>query len=142
MTLFKQLVPPFARDLVGDKAKDSDNTSRENAANVGPVIRPRHEIHETHEAFGLTVYLPGVTRDGLDLTIEEGSLRVFGRRDAQVPANWTVLHRESADASFELVLSHDNAIDADKVRAELRDGVLRVALPKVEAIKPRKIQVS
>jgi HSP20 family molecular chaperone IbpA len=61
-----------------------------------------------------------------------------------VPAGWTTLHRESAapDAVYELVLTHDNAFDADKVAAELRDGVLRLSLPKIEALKPRKIAVN
>jgi len=40
------------------------------------------------------------------------------------------------------VLTHDNAVDTDKIAAELRDGVLRVSLPKVEAVKPRKIAVN
>jgi HSP20 family molecular chaperone IbpA len=42
---------------------------------------------------------------------------------------------------FELVLEHDNAINVDQIHAELKDGVLRVALPKQEALKPRKIAV-
>ena len=50
--------------------------------------------------------------------------------------------RESTGAPFELTLAHDNAIDAEKVVAELRDGVLQVSLPKHEAVKPRKIAVS
>jgi HSP20 family molecular chaperone IbpA len=52
------------------------------------------------------------------------------------------LHRESADAPYELVLAHENAIDVDKIAAEIRDGVLRVSLPKHEALKPRKIAVN
>jgi len=53
-----------------------------------------------------------------------------------------VLHRESSDALFELVLTHDNTIDSEKIDAELKDGVLRLTLAKAESAKPRKISIS
>jgi HSP20 family molecular chaperone IbpA len=52
------------------------------------------------------------------------------------------VYRESTDSPYELVLAHDNLVDTDKVVAELKDGVLRVSLPKHEAVKPRKIAVN
>jgi HSP20 family molecular chaperone IbpA len=105
-------------------------------------VKPVFEIKETPEAFGATVYLPGVAKEGLEITAEEGLVRIVGRRGWKQPEGWTALHRESADAPFELVLTHENAIDVDKIAAELRDGVLRVSLPKHEALKPRKIAVN
>jgi HSP20 family molecular chaperone IbpA len=105
-------------------------------------VKPRYEVKETDDAFGVTVYLPGVTKDTLELTAEAGEFRVVGRRAWSQPEGWTTLYRESANAPFELTLAHDNAIDADKIAAELRDGVLRASLPKAEALKPRKITVS
>ena len=105
-------------------------------------MRPVHEINETEEAFGLTVYLPGVSKEGLEITAENDQVRILGTRAWKQPEGWTALYRESAAAPYELVLTHDNAIDAEKIHAEIRDGVLRVSLPKAEAIKPRKIAVS
>ena len=64
------------------------------------------------------------------------------RRTWKQPEGWTALHRETVDAPFELVLAHENAVDADKIVAELAEGLLRIALPKHEAVKPRKITVS
>ena len=81
-------------------------------------------------------------KDGLEITAEEGQLRIVGRRAWKQPEGWTSLHRESGDAPFELVLAHDNVIDTDKIAAELRDGVLRISLPKHEAVKPRKVAVN
>ena len=110
-------------------------------ADLGNTVKPLYDVKETPEAFGLTVYLPGVNKDGVDLTTEEGQIRIVGRRAWRQPEGWSSLYRESVDAAYELVLTHDNMVDLDKVAAELRDGVLRVSLPKHEAIKPRKIAV-
>jgi HSP20 family protein len=106
------------------------------------TVTPRYEIKENADAFGLEVWLPGVAKDGLELTIHEGSLTIVGRRTWKMPDGWTQLYRETPLADFSLTLEHDNTFDAEKVHAELRDGILRVTLPKAEALKPRKIAVS
>jgi HSP20 family protein len=133
MSLLTQFIPSLART-------SGQNDHR--PADLGRTVKPAYELKETPEAWGVTVYLPGVAKDGLDITAEDGQLRIVGRRQWKQPDGWTALHRESHDAAFELVLAHDNVIDADKIAAELRDGVLRVSLPKHEAAKPRKIAVS
>lgn len=134
MTLLNTLVPSLGRS----PAAREDNRP----ADLARTVKPLYEIKETPEAFGATVYLPGVGKDGVEITAEEGEIRVVGRRAWKQPEKWTALHRESADVPFELVLAHENAVNTDKIAAELRDGVLRISLPKHEAIKPRKIAVS
>lgn len=134
MSLINSLIPNLGRNLA--------RSERPGETQLEPTLKPLYEIKETEEAYGVTVYLPGVAKDGLEITAEAGELRIVGRRAWKQPEGWTPLYRESTDAPFELVLTHDNAIDADKVAAELRDGVLRVSLPKAEALKPRKITVS
>jgi HSP20 family molecular chaperone IbpA len=135
MSLINSLIPTFGRTLARPERSSSDSQ-------LGPTLKPLYEVKETDEAYGVTVYLPGVAKDGLEITAEAGELRIVGRRAWKQPDGWTSLYRESADAAYELVLTHDNAIDADKIAAELRDGVLRVSLPKAEALKPRKITVN
>ena len=129
MSRMRNLVESFSRN----------GTAGESAE---PAVRPVYELKETPEAWGLTAYLPGVAKEGLELTAEEGLITIRGRRQWKVPAGWTALYRESAEAPFELSLTHDNTIDVERIHAELKDGVLRVSLPKAEAIKPRKITVS
>lgn len=134
MSLLNTLMPKLSSSPA---ARTDDRTS-----DLETSVKPAYEIKETPDAFGVTVYLPGVSKDGLDLTADEGQFRIVGRRAWKQPEGWTALYRETVDAPFELVLAHENAIDADKIAAELRDGVLRVSLPKHEALKPRKITVS
>jgi HSP20 family molecular chaperone IbpA len=134
MSQFNSLVPSFGRSPAnGEGAKGSD---------LGRTVRPVFEVKETDEAYGLTVQLPGVAKEGLEITAESGEVRVVGRKGWKQPEGWTALYAESADAPYELVLGHDNAIDVEKIHAELRDGVLRASLPKAEALKPRKIAVT
>jgi HSP20 family molecular chaperone IbpA len=134
MSLFNTLIPSFAHPA----ARRGNGA----APNQGPTAKPHYEIQEKPETYGLTVHLPGVDKDGLELTADTNTLTIAGRRAWKQPEGWTALSRESADVPFELVLEHDNALDADKIQAELKDGVLRASLPKAEAIKPRKIAVN
>jgi HSP20 family protein len=133
MSLFNTLIPSFAHW----PARRGNGA----APDLGPTVKPYYEIQEKPEAYALTVHLPGVAKEGLELTADANTLTVVGRRAWKQPEGWTALFRESADVLFELVLEHDNAIDAEKIQAELKDGVLRASLPKAEAIKPRKIAV-
>jgi len=130
MSLLSTLVPTFNRPPATQEAPRVN------------TVTPRYEIKENADAFGLEVWLPGVAKDGLELTIHEGSLTIVGHRTWKMPDGWTQLYRETPLADFSLTLEHDNTFDVDKVHAELRDGILRVTLPKAEALKPRKIAVS
>lgn len=138
MTLFNQLVPRLSRAV---SRRDNDSGSN-TAADSDYTIKPLYELKETEDAWGLTVHLPGVAKDGLEISVEENVLSIRGRRAWAKPEGWTQLYRESVDAPFALALEHDNSVDVDKIHAELKDGVLRVSLPKAEAVKPRKIAVS
>lgn len=135
MSLISSLIPAFA------STPATRSPSAGVAESAEPTLAPRYEVSETPEAYGLTVELPGVAKDGLELSVDHEQIRVFGRRAWRKPEGWNALHRESREAAFELVLDHGRVIDAEKVHAELRDGVLRVSLPKAEAVKPRKITV-
>jgi HSP20 family molecular chaperone IbpA len=105
-------------------------------------VKPAYRIRETPEAYAVTVHLPGVAKDAIELTAEDHQFRLTARRAWKQPTDWTALHRESSSANYELVLVHDNAINGEKISAELRDGVLRLSLPKTEAVKPRKIAIA
>lgn len=137
MNLFNQIVPRLSRTL-GNRDERNGRPAGESEFSV----KPAYELKETAEAWGLTVHLPGVAKDGLELSAEEGLITIHGRRGWQAPEGWTAIYRESVEAPYELTLEHDNSVDVDKIHAELKDGVLRVSLPKAEAVKPRKIAIN
>lgn len=131
MSLFTNLIPTL-------------NRTADRPQSDAPVatVKPAYDVQETADGYSLTVRLPGVTKAGLELTAEDGRFTIRGTRAWQPPEGWSSLHRETADAAYTLTLTHDQGIDADKISAELKDGVLHVTLPKTEAVKPRKIAVA
>lgn len=135
MTLFNSLVPSFKHQPAAAAAGDD-------SAAQTPGTRPYYEVKPAgDDAWALTVQLPGVGKDTLDITDHDGVLVIRGGVAWRQPQDWTALHRETTDRPFVLELRHDNAIDVEKIRAELADGVLRATLPKAESRKPRKIAV-
>lgn len=105
-------------------------------------IRPAFHVREAEYGYDVTVQMPGVARDGLEITAQADELTIVGRRAWTPPAGWTALYRETPRADFELTLTHEGDVDVDKSSAEMREGVLHLTLPKAEAAKPRKITVN
>lgn len=138
MSILNQIVPRLSRSL----GRQTTGVAEENQSDGGYAIKPLFEVAETPEAWNLTVQLPGVTKENLEFTAENEQIAMLARRTWQLPTGWTALYRESADAPYKLVLEHNNSVDVAKIAAELKDGILRVLLPKAEAVKPRKVVIS
>ena len=101
---------------------------------------PPVDIHETKDAYILRAEMPGVRKDGLEITVEGSTLTIIGRRTDPRPEG-TLLHRESRDADYRRVFELDPTIDTAKIRARCEQGVVTVELPKAERVKPRKIKI-
>jgi len=85
--------------------------------------------------------LPGVKMDDLEILVTGDELRIKGKREIDLPKDARVLRCERGSGSFERMTNLPSEIDVDKVEASMRDGVLTVTLPKVEARRPRKVAV-
>lgn len=102
---------------------------------------PLANILETKDGYVLEAEMPGVGKDGLDLTVGSGGLTIVGRRTVAAPRG-TNLYRESRDLDYRRVFELDPSIDGSKISAKVEQGLLRLHLPKTEAVKPRKIAVT
>jgi len=82
-----------------------------------------------------------VTKDGLDISVENNELTIIGRRSLPV-VEGTLIHHESRPENFRRTFELDPSIDADKIGAKIEQGLVTLTLPKAEHLKPRKITVS
>lgn len=105
-------------------------------------VAPAYDFKQTGEAYGLEVLVPGVAKDAVEIQIDQGELVITARRRWKAPEGWTEVFRETADADYRLRVDLNDSVDAEKINAEFEHGVLRVTLPKAEALKRRKIDVS
>jgi len=103
-------------------------------------VAPNVNIFETPEGYVLQAEMPGVAKDGLEITLEGTEITIVGRRAPEAAVGET-LFRERSVADYRRVFELDPAIDTAKVSAKIEQGILTVTLPKSERVKPRKITV-
>ncbi len=103
------------------------------------VLLPSVDIYENTEEYLLYVDIPGVNREDISIDLDNGQLTLVGNRHLQEVKG--PIMEEFGSAQFRRVFSVPQGIDLSKVVAELTDGVLKLHLPKSEAVKPRKIEI-
>lgn len=103
-------------------------------------VVPEVNIYETKDGYTLEAEMPGVSKDGLEITLEGHEITITGRRTAEVVSGET-LFRERHGADYRRVFELDPAIDTARISARMNQGVLFLTLPKSEQVKPRKIPV-
>ena len=124
----------------------SDHALKPNAAPAADdaaraaTVAPRVDVLETENEFLLLIDVPGVRPDDVDIRFENGEIAIHGRRHAGESARRPLV-AEHAGANFHRVFAVTDTVAADRIEAELKNGVLTVRLPKIEAVKPRKIAV-
>jgi HSP20 family protein len=102
---------------------------------------PEVNIFETSEGYVLEGEMPGVNKDGLEITLEGNTLTIVGHRD-EADFGATPVYRESRTGGFRRVFELDPTIETSKINAKMEQGILKLHLPKAEKVKPRKIQVT
>lgn len=104
-----------------------------------PRIAPVVDIYENGDEILLHADMPGVVKEDVTINVDNGKLEICGSRRLQTKgsSSW----QEFGDVEFRRVFSVPQSIDVEKVHAELKDGVLRLHLPKAASSKPRTITI-
>lgn len=103
---------------------------------------PRVDVYDTDEAVVVRADLPGVEQNDLEVTLNEESLTLRGKRRVEAPPGYEVHRRERGDITFTRAFTLPAKVDADQVSAELKNGVLTLTLEKTEEARAKRIRVS
>jgi len=115
--------------------RDSDRAQTEQ------FVAPPASVTEVADGYTLEIEMPGVNKNGLDISVENNELTIVGRRSHHT-VEGTLIHHESRQENFRRKFELDPSIDGDKISAKIDQGLVTLSLPKAEHVKPRKIAVS
>jgi HSP20 family molecular chaperone IbpA len=104
-------------------------------------IRPDVDIFEDKEGITLKADLPGVTREGLDIQVDNETLSIDAKVETQMPEVMQALYADLRATRYQRSFSLSSELDGDKAEASLMDGVLSLRIPKREQYQPRKIEI-
>ena len=117
------------------ESRNGERTQREQ------FVAPVSSLLEDGDGYTLQVEMPGVNKEGLEISVENNELTILGRRSLPT-LDGTLIHRESRTNNYRRTFELDPSINAGKISAKIEQGVVTLTLPKAEQVKPRKIQVA
>jgi len=103
---------------------------------------PALDLYQTTDDIVALVELPGMRKEDIELSLHDGMLTISGERKSDVSENDKAARSERFVGKFRRSISLPTRVDANKVNATYKDGVLTVTLPKAEEVKPKQIQVN
>lgn len=104
---------------------------------------PALDVHEAKDHFTVKAELPGMKKEEIEVSMHEGNLSISGERKSESKHEDARVHREERFfGRFQRTVSLPTPVAADKIKAEYKDGILTVTLPKTEEAKPKRIEVN
>ena len=123
-----------------DLQKTQNTAATERIRNVKTFV-PRVDIYETKEALFLIADMPGVDDKTVDVELEKNILTISGRVEDGKLKDHTLVFSEYEVGDYERSFTLSNEIDREKIKATVKQGVLRLELSKAEKVKPKKIAI-
>jgi HSP20 family molecular chaperone IbpA len=116
-----------------DKAQETTRPMR--------AFLPTTDIFETDSDLTVVLEMPGVVRDNIEVSVENGVLTVEGKINFDKYEGLQPIYSEYNIGPYRRSFRISSRVDQDKIVAEIRDGVITLVLPKAEEAKPRRIEV-
>lgn len=105
------------------------------------VYTPDVDILERKDDIVVTADMPGVDEKTVDITLEKNILTIYGRVEPEIPENHRLAYSEYGIGDYQRAFTLSEEVDREKIQATVKNGVLRLVLPKAEVAKTRKIAV-
>jgi HSP20 family protein len=112
---------------------------QDSTTSLGPF--PPINVFQQGEDILAIIELPGIEKSDLQIQAQENTIRISGRKSVDLPEGVSVHRRERVAGEFDRTLSLPIHIDAAGIKAEYRDGILALFLPRSESDKPRTIAI-
>jgi HSP20 family protein len=103
---------------------------------------PPINVFQQGDDFLAIIELPGIDKNDLQIQAKENTIRIAGRKSVDYPAGVSVHRRERDSGEFDRTLSLPVQLDPDRIKAEYRDGILALFLPRAERDRPRTITIT
>ena len=125
------------QDVEKQEVEVTEGTER---TRPGKAYIPRADIYETEKSLVIVADMPGVNKDAVDITLEKNILTLTGSVEFTQPDNFSLAYTEYETGDYDRSFTLSSEIDRDNIEAAIKDGVLRITLPKV-AQSTKKIAV-
>ncbi|MEE9910581.1 MAG: Hsp20/alpha crystallin family protein [Deltaproteobacteria bacterium] len=123
-----------------DMQKTENVSTTERIRNVKTFV-PRVDIYENKESLFVIADMPGVDEKTVDIELEKNILTITGRVENGRIKDATMMYSEYEIGDYERVFTLSDEVDRDKIVATVKNGILRLELPKAEKVKPKKIAI-
>jgi HSP20 family protein len=108
----------------------------------GHMVSPAMDVAETEAGFTITAELPGLKKEDVKITIEDGVLSIAGEKKFETEQKEKNYHRiERSYGAFHRSVTLPSGINADKAEADFSDGVLTIHVPKTESARPKTLTI-
>jgi len=121
-----------------------ENVNRRNQGGLSdePSLLPPVDVLEDQGGITLYADLPGVSRENLDLHVDGDNLFIDGKIALEMPKEMEATHVEVTRSRYRRIFALSRELDTGKLTADLKQGVLKVRIPKADRAKPRRIEIS
>jgi HSP20 family molecular chaperone IbpA len=131
----------MASELMEAKKKEQLKERSSENMRSGNVYVPRADIYETQEQLVILADMPGVKQEDVDITLEQNVLTIHGQVEVPSFDQFKLAYSEYGVGDYRRVFALSNEIDRDGIQATVKNGVLKLVLPKSKRAMPRKITV-
>jgi len=121
--------------------KEAGQPERVERTRAGRIYNPDVDIIERKDDIVLIADMAGVDETSVDITVEKNVLSIYGKVEPEIPEKLRLAYAEYGLGDYQRVFTLSGEIDRERIQATVKNGILKLVMPKAEAVKTRKIEV-